>query len=126
MPAVNIRSPCLPLRIFSGTAPRQKADSENQLRVGIARPRIPARRARPRALGASPRGAHRTGSSAALRHGARCFLLARRPDRRIGQPAENRLRTISLASPVPTGGGSVIGVRMIVVTGRLARADLAA
>jgi hypothetical protein len=25
-----------PVRIFSGTAPRQKADSENQLRVGIA------------------------------------------------------------------------------------------
>src|SRR6516165_8451296 len=25
-----------PVRIFSGTAPRQKADSENQLHVGIA------------------------------------------------------------------------------------------
>ena len=122
--------PLLTLAYIFGYSPPAKSGfgkpTPRRHRDDLALPRTPARRAMLRALSASPRGAHRTGSSAALRHGARCFLLARRPDRRIGQPAENRLRTISLASPVPTGGGSVIGVRMIGVTGRLARADPAA
>jgi hypothetical protein len=99
-----------PARIFSGITPWQKADSENQLRVCVATTLPapdPARWARLRALSASPRGAHRTGSSAALRHGG-TLLTSRaaarpQPSRAAArpQPAENRLRLYRWPLPSP-------------------------
>jgi hypothetical protein len=96
--AVNLRNPCVYFRVQPPGKKRiRKTNSASASRRPCPAP-DPARRARPRALSASPRGAHRTGSSAALRHGARCLFLVRRSRVRpagrghLGRPSPGKPR----------------------------------
>jgi hypothetical protein len=124
-----------PVRIFFGYTPRQKADSETQLCVGIATT-LPA-----------PDPA-RAGKAAGSQRKLPGVLIGPVRPRRSGMGHAayfsrggltavlvNRLKTVfvriaGLSRPrLPTfmnSGESVIGVQTIVATGRLARADPAA